>query len=68
MKKKTRLTVRSISDWKAKGEVAKFFKTSASIGIKRVDVAHASSALSLPGTQVEKIFHEFIKEGRVKQI
>ena len=68
MKNKTKLTIRSVSDSRAKEEVAKFFKTEASMGVKRVDVAYVSSILSIPGTQVEKIFHEFIKEGRVKQV
>lgn len=65
MKHKPKMTIRKISDRSAKKEIGGFFIRQSSRGVKRVDVAHVSSALGLPGTQVEKIFYQFIKAGRV---
>ncbi len=63
-----KLTIRKISDVKAKQEIGKFFIQNLSKGVTKIDIPSVSSSLGISGTQVEKIFYEFIKEGRVKQL
>lgn len=68
MKHIKKIEIRRMSDGRAKKEVADFFVRKLSKGVTRVDVLDVSASLKLPGTQVEKVFREFIREGRVKQL
>lgn len=68
MKISKTLTIRRISDSHAKKEMEKLFVRKLSKGITRLDVLNVSADLKIPGTQVEKIFLDFIKEGSVKQL
>ena len=63
-----KITIRKISDKRAEQEITKLFKYNLSKGVTKVDVLDISSNLKIPGTQVEKIFYQFIKEGKVKQV
>ena len=68
MRYKSKITIRSVSNQTAKKEIGNFFIKRSAKGIKRVDVGDISSALGLPGGQVEKILYDFIKEGRVERV
>lgn len=65
---KTEMKIRKLSDKTAKREISKFFVGQVSQGVKRVDVVDVSASLNIPGKQVEKIFYQFIDEGRVKAL
>lgn len=60
--------IRRVSETKAKKEIATFFIRNLSKGVTKLDVSDVSLNLKIPGTQVEKIFHQFIKEGRAKEL
>ena len=62
------LTIRKITDQRARREISQFFMQKLSRGVKKIDVSIVSASLRIPGGQVEKIFYEFINEGRVRRI
>jgi hypothetical protein len=68
MKNSKRLAIRRISNDRARKEIGNLFTRKLSKGITKLDVSNVSIDLKIPGTQVEKIFYEFIKEGSVKQL
>ncbi|KKU11507.1 MAG: hypothetical protein UX17_C0076G0003 [Parcubacteria group bacterium GW2011_GWC2_45_7] len=68
LKKKFGINFRSISDMAAKKEISDFFIQKLAQGITKVDILDVVMALNLPGTQVEKIFEDFIKNKLAKEL
>ena len=63
-----RFAIRKMSETTAKREIGSFLMKKLSSGVTKLDVSDVSLGLKIPGTQVEKIFRQFIKEGRAKEL
>lgn len=68
LKRKIGIKFREVSDAVAKKEISDLFITKLAQGITRIDVLDVVMSLNLPGTQVEKIFNDFIKGNYVKEL